>query len=391
MENIRKVYADNAATTAVSQHCLESMLPYFTEQYGNPSSLYSFGRENKKVLENARKMTADAIGAALADEIVFTSGGSESDNLAIKGYARANVKKGKHIISSKIEHHAVFETLDALKKEGFEITMLDVDSEGFVSPEALKNAMREDTILVTIMAANNEIGTVEPIAELAAIAHAGGAVFHTDAVQAVGHIPINVVEMGIDMLSMSAHKFNGPKGVGALYVKRGVRIQPMIHGGGQEKKRRSGTESVANIVGLATALTDAVERLPAESVRLAALRDKLIEGVMKMPKVILTGATDMSKRLPGTASFCINAIEGEALILRLDFMGICASTGSACSSGSLDPSHVLLALGLPHEVAHGSLRLSLGHFNTEQDVDYILEKLPQVVTALRAMSPVWQE
>jgi len=384
-----KVYADNAATTPVSEQVLQAMYPYFREQYGNPSSLYSIGRESKSAIEEARKSVAKLIGAA-PSQIIFNSGGSEGDNTCIASYARfAAAKKGRHIISSKIEHHAVLHTLEALEKEGFEVTLLDVDQYGLVSPDALRAAIRPDTVLISIMFANNEIGTIQPIAELGAIAKEHNIAFHTDAVQAVGHVEINVEEMNIDMLSMSAHKLYGPKGTGAMYIRKGLYCPPLIYGGGQENKRRSGTENLAGIVGLGKACEIAYAELEAEKARVMKLRDRLIEGVLKIPYTRLTGHP--TQRLPGNSSFCIEAIEGESLILMLDMFGIAASTGSACSTGSLDPSHVLMAIGLPHEIAHGSLRLTLGHENTDEDVDYILEKLPQVVDRLRAMSPVWED
>ncbi len=382
----RFVYADNSATTRVCDEAVGAMLPYFTEEYGNPSSIYPFAASGKKALEDSRKTVAGLLGADPA-EIIFTGGGTEADNHAICGVARANIKKGRHIVTSAIEHHAVLHTFERLKREGFEITYVPVDEFGTVTPEALEAAMTEGTTLVSIMAANNEIGTVQPIAELSAIAHRHGAVFHTDAVQAVGHIEINVAQMGIDMLSLSGHKFNGPKGVGLLYVKKGTLAQRFMEGGGQERGRRSGTENVAGIVGMARALEISVSHMAAESERLTALRKKLEAGIMAIPCTRLTGHPE--NRLPGLCSSVIEYIEGESLVLMLGLQGICASTGSACSTGSLDPSHVLMAIGLPHEVAHGSLRLSLGRYSTEEDVDYILEKLPEIVKTLRAMSPVW--
>lgn len=382
----RFVYADNSATTRVCDEAVSAMMPFFTEEYGNPSSIYPFASESKKALEGARKTVAEVLGA-IPDEIIFTGGGTEADNHAICGVARANIKKGRHIVTSAIEHHAVLHTFERLKREGFEVTYVPVDENGVVTPEALSAAVKPGTTLVSIMAANNEIGTVQPIAELARIAHEAGAVFHTDAVQAAGHIAINVREMGIDMLSLSGHKFNGPKGVGLLYVKKGTLAQRFMEGGGQEKGRRSGTENVAGIVGMAKALEISVAHMEAEAVRLGALRKKLEAGILAIPHTRLTGHPE--NRLPGLCSCVIEYIEGESLVLMLGLNGICASTGSACSTGSLDPSHVLMAIGLPHEVAHGSLRLSLGRYSTEEDVDYILEKLPEIVKTLRAMSPVW--
>lgn len=382
------VYADNAATTALSETAFNAMLPYLKEHYGNPSSLYSFARTARRALEDARATTAAAIGA-LPEEIYFTGGGTEADNWALKGAAQMLSGKGKHIISSKIEHHAVLHSLEHLKKQGFEITYLDVDGFGRVDPDSLRAAIRPDTILVSIMAANNEIGTVEPIAQLGAIAREKGVLFHTDAVQAMGHIPIRVKDMNIDLLSMAGHKFRGPKGVGALYVRKGVKLPPLIHGGGQERGERSGTENVAGIAGMAAALGDAVKNMDENTCRITAMRDRLIEGVLRIPYSRLTG--DPVNRLPGTASFAIEYIEGESMILLLDAAGICASSGSACSTGSLDPSHVLLAIGLTHEIAHGSLRLTLGEANRMEDVETILEKLPPIVERLRAMSPLWDE
>ena len=382
----RFVYADNSATTRVCDEAVSAMMPFFTEEYGNPSSIYPFASESKKALEGARKTVAEVLGA-IPDEIIFTGGGTEADNHAICGVARANIKKGRHIVTSAIEHHAVLHTFERLKREGFEVTYVPVDENGVVTPEALSAAVKPGTTLVSIMAANNEIGTIQPIAELARIAHEAGAVFHTDAVQAAGHIAINVREMGIDMLSLSGHKFNGPKGVGLLYVKKGTLAQRFMEGGGQEKGRRSGTENVAGIVGMAKALEISVAHMEAEAVRLGALRKKLEAGILAIPHTRLTGHPE--NRLPGLCACVIEYIEGESLVLMLGLNGICASTGSACSTGSLDPSHVLMAIGLPHEVAHGSLRLSLGRYSTEEDVDYILEKLPEIVKTLRAMSPVW--
>jgi len=385
----RFLYADHAATTALSPRALEAMTPYFRDAYGNPSSLYTFGQQAKSDLDAARAEVARCLNAK-PEEIFFTSGGTESDNWALKAVAELRGGKGRHIITSAIEHHAILHTLEHLEKAlGFSITYLPVDSLGRVDPQAVKAAIRPDTILITVMAANNEIGTIEPIAEIGAIAREAGVLFHTDAVQAVGHIPVDVSAWNCDMLSLSGHKFHGPRGVGALYVRRGLRLPPLIHGGGQEKGRRSGTENVAGAVGLAAALREAVDGLEARSVLLAARRDRLIEGLTRLPCSRLTG--DPVHRLPGTASFVFEGVEGEALLLHLDAKGICASSGSACSSASLDPSHVLLAIGLPHEVAHGSLRLSLGEENTDEDVDYLLQAVPEVVEYLRNMSPVWDK
>lgn len=381
----RFVYADNAATTRVRPEVLAKMIPHFTEYYGNPSSLYSVGRQSAVAVNEAREKVANLLGCS-PREIIFTSGGSESDNMAIRGIA---AKHGKgHIITTKIEHHAVLHTVQDLEKQGFTATYLDVDSEGLISLDQLKNAIKEDTILITVMFANNEIGTIQPIKEIGEIAREHKITFHTDAVQAVGHVHINVQEMNIDMLSLSAHKFGGPKGTGVLYVKRGTYPKTLITGGGQENGKRAGTENIAGIVGTAEALSIATSEIEAESERLTKLRDKLIDGILNtIPYTRLNGSRD--KRLPSNVNISVEYIEGESLILLLDLNGICASSGSACTTGSLDPSHVLLALGLTHEVAHGSLRLSLGHDTTEADVDYILEVLPKVVERLRAMSPVW--
>lgn len=386
----KTVYADNAATTRVSDTALNAMLPCYTQDYGNPSGFYGISRKAKELLEGARFDIAQCIGAT-PDEIYFTAGGSESDNWALKGVAEMlKDKKGKHIITTKIEHHAILYTAEYLEKQGFEVTYLNVDSKGMISLDELKNSIREDTILISVMAANNEIGTIQPIAEIGKIAREKGVLFHTDAVQAVGHIPIDVNQMNIDLLSLASHKFNGPKGAGALYIKKGIRLPALIIGGGQEKKRRGGTENVPGYVGMAAALKEAIAQMDSEAQRLSALRDRLIKGVLDaIPYSFLTGHE--TQRLPGTASFIFECIEGESLVLMLDFNGICASSGSACSSGSLDPSHVLLSIGLIHEQAHGSLRLSLGKYNTEEDVDYILEKLPEIVEKLRSMSPLWEK
>lgn len=392
------VYADNAATTPLSDTAFEAMKPWLTEFYGNPSSLYRMGRAAKEALNDARTAVGKALGAAepvnerndfAPGEIIFTGGGSQADNLAIRGFVHGPTAKGRrHIITSKIEHHAVLYTCEALEKEGFTVTYLNVDSYGRVDLEQLKNALSEDTALVSIMAANNEIGTIQPISEIAALAHAVGAKFHTDAVQAVGHMPINVQEMGIDMLSLSAHKFRGPRGVGVLYVKKGIVLEPLVYGGGQERGLVSGTENTAGCIGLAAAITDAVEGMDEKMRYVRGLTDRLVEGVMKIPYTHYTG--DPVNRLPGTASFVFEAVEGEGLILMLDNLGVCGSTGSACSTGSLDPSHVLMAIGLPHEIAHGSLRLTLGEQNTEEDVDYVIEAVTKVIATLRSMSPVWE-
>lgn len=385
----RFIYADNAATTPVSKSVLEAMEPFYTNFYGNPSSLYSVGREAKRPLELAREAVADCLGA-LPNEIFFTSGGSESDNWAIKGVAYEKAKKGKkHIITSTFEHHAVLHSCEELEKQGFEVTYLDVHSDGLVRPEELEAAIREDTALVTIMYANNEIGTIQPIAEIGAICKKHGVTFHTDAVQAVGNVHINVNEQNIDLLSLTGHKFHAPKGVGALYIRKGIKIPNLIDGGAQERGRRAGTENVAGIVGLSVALKEACSNIDERTKRLTKMRDRLIDGALKMERSRVNG--DRVKRLPGNVNMCFEGIEGEALLLMLDLKGICASSGSACTSGSLDPSHVLLAIGLPHEIAHGSLRLSFSEQNTEEDIDYILEVLPKVVERLRSMSPLWEE
>ena len=384
------VYADNAATTKMSKTAVEAMLPYLSEYYGNPSSLYAFGQRAKEALEAARADMAACLGAQ-PNEIYFTSCGSESDNQAIRSCAHLGALKGKkHIISTAFEHHAVLHTLKRLEKEeGFEVTLLDVHSNGVVTPEEVKAAIRPDTCLVTIMFANNEIGTVQPIKEIGEVCRAAGVTFHTDAVQAVGHIPVNVAEQNIDMLSLSAHKFHGPKGVGALYCRKNIRLLPFIDGGAQERGKRAGTENVAEIVAMAAALKEACKNMASNSAKVTALRDKIIAELVKIPHSKLNG--DMAHHLPGTINMCFEGIEGEGLLLHLDDMGVCASSGSACTSGSLDPSHVLLAIGLPHEVAHGSLRISLSEYNTEEDADVIIKAVPEVVEYLRNMSPVWKE
>lgn len=383
------IYADNAATTSLSPAVLEKMMPYLTTEYANPSSLYSFSDPAKTAVETARQQVATALGASRANEIYFTSGGSESDNWAIKGIAQTMAKKGKnHIISSAFEHHAVLHTLKALEKQGFEVTLLPVYEDGLVRVEDLKNAITEKTALVTIMMANNEIGTVQPIRELAAVCKEAGVLFHTDAVQAVGHIPVNVEELGVDLLSLSAHKFHGPKGIGALYIRRGVVPAVLIDGGAQERSRRAGTENVAAIVGLGEAITLAVASMEENAKKLAMLRDRFMNGALKIERSRVNGSRE--HRLPGNVNMCFEGIEGESLLLMLDMQGICASSGSACTSGSLDPSHVLLSIGLPHEIAHGSLRLSFGEETTMADVDYILDVLPPIVDRLRAMSPLWE-
>lgn len=381
------IYADNAATTSVSPAVLDAMLPFYKEFYGNPSSLYSIGNAAKQPMEEARATVAKCLGA-LPTEIFFTSGGSESDNWAIKGAAHKLMKQGKnHIITTKFEHHAVLHTCAALEKEGFTVTYLDVHENGVVVPEEVEAAITDKTALVTIMYANNEIGTIQPIPEIGAICKKHGVLFHTDAVQAVGNVPIDVKAQNIDMLSLSGHKLHAPKGVGALYVRRGLILPNLIDGGAQERNRRAGTENVAGIVGLGKAMEIAVATMEEKNAKLRRMQDKLINEILKIDRSRLNG--DRVKRLPGNISFCFEGIEGESLLLMLDMKGVCASSGSACTSGSLDPSHVLLSIGLPHEVAHGSLRLSFSDVNEESDVDYIIEVLPQIVERLRAMSPLW--
>lgn len=383
------VYMDNSATTPVKEEVLKEMLPYFTSKYGNPSSVYSLGNESKNAIEIAREKVAKALNAK-PNEIFFTAGGSEADNWAIKGVAYANKGKGNHIITSKIEHHGILHTCKYLEKHGFNVTYLDVDEYGLVDLQQLEEAVTDDTILITIMFANNEIGTIQPIKEIGKIAKDKGVLFHTDAVQAVGHVKIDVDDLNIDLLSLSAHKFYGPKGVGALYVRRGVKIDPLISGGGQEGNRRAGTENVPGIVGMGKAIELAYEDLEEKNARLIKLRDSLIQKIFdNIDYVRLNGHP--TKRLPGNVNVCFEFIEGESLLLSLDMEGIAASSGSACTSGTLEPSHVLLAIGLPHEIAHGSLRLSLGDFNTEEEVDYVVEKLVEIVARLRAMSPLYED
>ena len=383
------IYLDNSATTPVKKEVVDEMLPYFTNFYGNPSSLYKLSRDAKRKLEEAREKVAQIIGAE-KDEIYFTASGTESDNWAIKQIARANKKKGNHIITTKIEHHAVLHTCMELEKEGFEVTYLDVDSEGKINIGDIEKFIRDTTILITIMYANNEIGVIMPIAEIGNIAREKDIVFHTDAVQAVGKLNIDVVKENIDLLSLSGHKFNGPKGVGALYIKKGTKINSFMHGGGQEKGKRAGTENVPGIIGLAKALELSIENREEKNKKLVELRDYLIDTVLsEVPHSRLNG--DRVDRLPNNANFCIRFIEGESLLLGLDNFGICASSGSACTSGSLDPSHVLLAIGLPHEIAHGSLRLTLSDETTKQEIDFTIEKLKEIVQKLRAMSPLYED
>ena len=383
------IYADNAATTKTSRTAINAMLPYFDEIYGNPSSLHSAGQKAAEALCSFREEAATLLNCT-PREIYFTSGGSEADNQAIISAARIGEKNGKkHIISTAFEHHAVLHTLEKLKKEGFDVELLDVHEYGNISPEQVKNAIRDDTCLVTVMFANNEIGSVLPIKEIGAVCREKGVIFHTDAVQAAGHLHIDVKEQNIDMLSLSAHKFHGPKGVGILYSKKGIALTNIIEGGAQERGKRAGTENLAGIAGMTAALKEAEEHLDENALKVSALRDRLIDGLSKIPHSALNGAKE--NRLPGNVNFCFEGIEGEGLLLLLDEKGICASSGSACTSGSLDPSHVLLAIGRPHEIAHGSLRLSLCETNTEEEVDYIIESVKSVVERLRAMSPLWRD
>lgn len=385
---MNRVYMDNAATTPVSPAVLEKMLPYFSECYGNANSIHSTGLDARKALNAARKKVAAALNCN-PEEVYFTSGGSESDNWALKGVAFANRKKGNHIITSAIEHHAILHTCEWLEKQGFEITYVPVDADGLVNPADVEAAITDKTILISIMAANNEIGTIEPIEEIAKIAHAHHVLFHTDAVQAIGAIPVDVRAIGCDLLSLSGHKFHGPKGVGALYIKQGTRIDNLIHGGAQERGRRASTENVAGIVGMAEAIELATANIPEKAARISALRDQLIDGLTALPYVHLNG--HRAKRLPGNVNVSVRFIEGESLLLRLDLAGVAASSGSACTSGSLDPSHVLLAIGLPHEIAHGSLRLSLSDTTTQEEVDYVLSVLPGIIEYLRDMSPLYND
>ena len=383
------IYVDNAATTKTSRTAIEAMLPYMDKIYGNPSSLHSVGQAAADALRKAREEAAEVLGCE-PNEITFTSGGSEADNQALVSAAAIGARRGKkHIISTAFEHHAILHTLKKLEKEGFEVTLLDVHENGMVSAQQVADAIREDTCLVSVMYANNEIGSIQPIAEIGAVCKEKGVIFHTDAVQAVCHVHINVKEENIDMLSLSAHKFHGPKGVGLLYARKGVRLTNIIEGGAQERGKRAGTENIPGIVGMVAALKEANANIDANAEKVSALRDRLIEGLEKIPHSALNG--DRTKRLPGNVSFCFEGIEGESLLLLLDAKGICASSGSACTSGSLDPSHVLLAIGRPHEVAHGSLRLTLSEENTQEEVDYIIEETTKVVKYLRDLSPVWKE
>ncbi len=383
------IYLDNSATTKMDERVVEEMIPYLSENYGNPSSIYSIGRENKKVIEDAREKVAKILNCK-ADEIYFTSGGSESDNTAIRGIAYANKKKGNHIITSKIEHPAVLETCKQLEKEGFEVSYISIDEKGIINLEELKQSIKDTTILISIMFANNEIGTIQPIEEIGKIAKNHNIYFHTDAVQAVGNILIDVDKLNIDSLSLSAHKFYGPKGVGALYVRKGVNFNKFINGGHQERNKRAGTENVAGIVGLGKAIELAYEDLEEHNKKIRELRDYYVSNVVKrIPYIKING--DMENRLPGNSNISFRYIEGEGLLLNLDLKGICASSGSACTSGSLDPSHVLIAIGLPHEIAHGSLRISIGKYNTKEEIDYLIESLVEIVGRLREMSPLWEK
>jgi len=385
----RTIYLDHAATTPVKPSVADAMWPYMNNHFGNPSSIYRIARESRDAIETARAQVAKALGAE-PDEVYFTSGGSESDNWAIKGVAFANRKKGNHIITSAIEHHAVLHTCQYLEKEGFSVTYLPVDRYGLVNPAELESAITDKTILISVMYANNEIGTIQPVAELGAVADKHKIPFHTDAVQAIGNVPIDTKKQNIDMLSLSAHKFYGPKGCGALYIRKGVRIENLIHGGGQERRRRAGTENIAGIVGMGKAIELATADIDGHNTRIAAMRDRLLKGILdSIPYARLNGHP--KKRLPGNLNVSFEFIEGESMLLWLDDEGICGSTGSACTSGSLEPSHVLLAIGLPHEVAHGSLRLTLGDANTDEDVDRVLEVLPKVVEKLREMSPLYHK
>ena len=384
---MKRVYMDNAATTALRRDVLDAMMPYLTDIYGNPSSLHYFGQEAHKAVENARHQVASALNAE-DNEIVFTGCGTEADNMALKGIAEKYQSKGKHIITSSVEHHAILHTCEYLEKHGFEVTYLPVDEYGMVKAEQVRDAIRSDTILVSIMFANNEVGTIMPIKEIGAVCREKGVFFHTDAVQAVGHVAIDVKAMNIDLLSLSAHKLHGPKGVGALYIRKGIVVPPLLHGGAQERRKRAGTENVAGIVGLGKAIEIACSDIEGTAKRMCYLRDKLINGIeASIPEVKLNG--HRTERLSGNVNFSIKYIEGESILLMLDINGIAASSGSACTSGSLDPSHVLLAMGMPHETAHGSLRLTLGDDTTEDDIDYVLEVLPEIVVKLRKMSPLY--
>ncbi|MBX4259889.1 cysteine desulfurase NifS [Clostridium estertheticum] len=385
----KSIYMDHAATTYVKPEVMEEMLPYFTTYFGNPSSIYTLARETKKAIDIGRDKVAKAINAD-SSEIFFTSGGSEADNWAIKGIASAYKKKGNHIITTVIEHHAVLHTCEYLAKNGYDITYLPVDEYGFINIKDLENAITDKTILVSVMFANNEIGTIEPIKEIGALCRSKKILFHTDAVQAVGHIPVDVKDMNIDLLSLAGHKFYGPKGIGALYIRKGIKIENLIHGGGQERGKRAGTENVASVVGIGKALELAVANMEKNNKKLVILRDKLMNGLLKVPYTRLNGPIG-EKRLPGNSNISFRFVEGESILLMLDAKGIAASSGSACTSGSLDPSHVLLAIGLIHEIAHGSLRLTIGDATTEEEVDFVLETVPKVIQRLRDMSPLYDD
>jgi len=386
---MQRVYLDNAATTKVLPLVVDAMLPYYTEYYGNPSSFHAFAREAHKGLDEARRTVAQCLNAADPSEITFTGGGSEGDNMILRGVARANRKKGKHIITTAIEHHAILHTLMAMEADGTaEVTYLPVDEYGLVTPEQVKAAIRPDTILVSVMFANNEVGTIEPIAEIGAVCREAGVLFHTDAVQAVGHVPVDVQAMNIDLLTLTAHKFHGPKGIGAVYIKKGIRVPALVQGGSQENKKRAGTENIPGIVGLAAALQYQTEHMAENAEKMTKLRDRLLNGIEeRIPAVELNG--HRTKRLPNNVNFCLRYIESESVLLWLDMNGIAASSGSACTSGSLDPSHVLLAMGVSHEAANGSLRLTLSELTTEQEIDYVLDVLPEIVQRLRDMSPIY--
>lgn len=387
---MRRIYLDHSATTPVDLEVATLMMTYYTEKYGNPSSVHSFGREAKQALEEARRQVAELIGAT-PQEVTFTSGGTEADNLAILGTTEAMRKKGKHLITSAIEHHAVLETFEYLEKNGFELTVIPVDSEGIVSVEHVRKAVRPDTILISVMHANNEVGSIQPIIEIGNLAKELGITFHVDAVQSFGKIPINVKEMNIDLMTVSSHKIYGPKGVGALYIRKGVRIVPLAHGGSQEKKRRSGTENTPGIIGFGKACELIGKQMAEEAKLQTKLRDKLMNGILERIEYVKVNGPLGEKRLPNNVNVSIRFVEGESLLLSLDMLGIAASSGSACTSGSLDPSHVLLAMGLVHEIAHGSLRFSLGRQNTEEEIDYVLEQLPKIVERLRMMSPLYDQ
>ncbi|MGL5575740.1 MAG: cysteine desulfurase NifS [Sarcina sp.] len=384
----KSVYMDYAATTYVKPEVLEAMMSYFTEKFGNPSAFYSISRDTYSAIDNARDKVAKALNAQKS-EIYFTNGGSESDNWAIKGVAFANRKKGNHIITTKIEHHAILHACEYLEQNGFEVTYLDVNEEGFINLDELKDSIKDTTILVSIMFANNEIGTIQNVKEIGALCREKKVIFHTDAVQAIGNVKVDVKEMNIDILSLTAHKFYGPKGVGALYIRKGIKIDNLVHGGSQERARRAGTENIPGIVGLGKAIELATENIDEHNKKIKALRDKLIKGLLEIPYTMLNGS-EGDNRLPGNCNVCFEFIEGEGILLSLDFEGICASSGSACTSGSLEPSHVLLAIGRPHEIAHGSLRLTIGDGTTEEDVDYVLESVPKIIERLRKMSPLWK-